>query len=55
MQKDVANAPKENLEISLDQAKEKLRDSYMAFNEVRERCTIEINTVNKTDQQVYYF
>ena len=50
MQKDVANAPKKNLEVSLDQAKERLRDAFMAFNEVKERCIIEISTVNKTDQ-----
>ena len=49
MQKDAAKADKQNLEISLDQAKERLRDSYMAFNEVRERCTVEISTINKTD------
>ena len=27
----------------------------MEFKELRERCTIEISTINKTDQQVYYF
>ena len=50
-----AEAPKRNLNGSLDQAKEELRDAYMNFKELQKQCVIDISTVNKTDKSVYYF
>ena len=56
MQQDVANAPKRNLEGSLEQCKEELRDAYINYKDLVNRCTLDISTINKTDEKpVYYF
>lgn len=55
MQKEVAAAPIRNLTGSLEQCKEELNHAYMNYKELKDRCIIDISTVNKTDKPVYYF
>ena len=55
MQKEIAAAPVRNLTGSLEQCKEELNHAYMNFKELKDRCIIDITTVNKTDKPVYYF
>lgn len=55
MQKEMDSAPKGHLTGSLEQCKDELRDAYMTFKELRERCILDISTVNKEDKIVYYF
>ena len=55
MQKQVAEAPKRNLTGSLEQCKEELRDAYLNFINLQGRCILDISTVNKSDQSVFYF
>ena len=50
-----ANSPKRNLDGSLDQMKEELRDAYMNFMELHDKCVIDITTIKKDNSQVYYF
>lgn len=44
-----------NLTGSLEQCKEELNHAYMNYKELKDRCIIDISTVNKTDKPVYYF
>ena len=55
MQKEIAAAPVRNLTGSLEQCKEELNHAYMNYKELKDRCVIDISTVNKIDKPVYYF
>ena len=55
MEKDVAAAPQRNLEGSLEQCKEELRDAYINYKEHADRCILDATTVNKSDAPVFYF
>lgn len=56
MDKEMAESTKKrNLTGSLNQVKEELNEAYMNFQDLQNRCVIDIQTVNKTDKPVYYF
>ena len=55
LRNEIAATPKRNLNGSLEQCKEELRDAYMNFVELQKRCVVEIPTKDKTDKPVYYF
>ena len=55
LQKMAEKAPKRNLQGSLDQMKEELRDAYMNFMEMQEKCVLDIQSMKSADHQVYYF
>lgn len=55
IQKKLAEAPKRNLEGSLEQVKEELRDAYMNFKDLQSRCEVDISTIREAEKTVYYF
>lgn len=53
-----ANADPETfkkLEDSLEFCKEQLRDAYMTFKDLKQRCIIDLDTWRDRDEKVFYF
>ena len=55
IQKKLAEAPKRNLDGSLEQVKEELRDAYMNFKDLQSRCEVDISSIREAEKRVYYF
>lgn len=46
---------KKKLEDSLEYCKEQLRDAYMTFKDLKQRCIIDMDNWKERDDKVFYF
>ena len=55
MKKDDQSEAQKNLNGSLKQCEDELRDAYMSYKELAERCKLLIQDHKKDHEQVFYF